>query len=157
PVQVNAQAQPGTYTFVLRGVAQIPYNKDPKAAQKPPVNVVQPSTAVTITVLPKVVATVAATVANPNLKAGAQAEVVVKVTRQFDYAGEFKVQLVLPPNLKGLAAADVVIPAGKDEAKLVFKVTADAVPGPRNDLIVRATAMVNGKVPTVQESPKFNV
>jgi hypothetical protein len=157
PVQVNAAAPPGTYTFVLRATAQVPYAKDPMAKQKPPVPIVQPSTAFTITVLPKTVATVAATVAAPNLKVGTQGEVVVKVTRQFDYAGEFKVQLVLPPNLKGITAADAVIPAGKGEVKIVLQVAADAAPGPRNDLIVRATAMVNGKVPTVQESPKFNV
>jgi hypothetical protein len=79
------------------------------------------------------------------------------VTRQHDYAGEFKVQLVLPPNLKGITAADAVIPAGKDEVKLVLQVAAEAAPGPRNELIVRATAMLNGNVSTVQESPKFNV
>jgi hypothetical protein len=157
PVQVNAAAPPGIYTLVLRATAQVPFAKDPTAKQKPPVNAVQPSAPFTITVLPKAVATVAATVANPNLKAGTQGEVVVKLTRQYDFAGEFKLQLVLPPNVKGLAALDVVIPAGKDEAKLVLTVPADAMPGPRNDLIVRATAMVNGTVPTVQESAKFNV
>jgi hypothetical protein len=157
PVQVNANAVPGTYTFVLRATAQVPYAKDPMAKQKPPVPIVQPSTAFAITVLPKAVAAVAASVPAPNLKAGAQGEVVVKVTRQFDYAGEFKVQLVLPPNLKGVGAADAVIPAGKDEVKMVLQVAADAAPGPRNELIVRATAMYNGNVPVVQDSAKFNV
>jgi hypothetical protein len=157
PVQVNANAVPGTYTFVLRATAQVPYAKDPMAKQKPPVIIVQPSTAFTITVLPKTVATVAAAVPMPNLKPGTQGEVVVKVTRQYDYAGEFKVQLVLPPNLKGVTAADAVIPAGKDEVKLVLQVAADAAPGPRNELLVRATAVLNGNVTTVQESPKFNV
>ena len=51
----------------------------------------------TLTVLPKTVATVTLATRRRTLKAGAQVEVVVKVTRQFDYAGEFKVQLVLPP------------------------------------------------------------
>ncbi len=157
PVQVNSAAPPGNYTIVLRATAQVPYAKDPMAKQKPPVNIVQSSTAFTITVLPKTVATVAATVTAPNLKVGTPGEVLVKVTRQFDFAGEFKVQLVLPPNLKGITAADVVIPVGKDEVKLVLQVAADAVLGPRNDLIVRATAMVSGNVPIVQESSKFNV
>jgi hypothetical protein len=156
PIQVSGTAQPGTYTVVLRATAQVPYAKDPMAKQKPAINIVQPSAPFTITVLPKTVATVAATVASPNLKPGTQGEVLVKVTRQFDYAGEFKVQLVLPPNLKGVAADDVVIPAGKNEAKLLLKVPADAAPGPRNGLIVRATAMLNGNVATVQET-KFNV
>jgi hypothetical protein len=156
PVQVSGTAAPGTYTVVLRATAQVPYAKDPMAKQKPPVNIVQPSAPVTITVLPKTVATVAATLPNPNLKAGTQGEVVVKVTRQFGYAGEFKVQLVLPPNVAGVAADDVVIPAGKDEAKLLLKAPADAAPGPRNGLTVRATALLNGSVPTVQET-KINV
>jgi hypothetical protein len=157
PVQVNANAAPGTYTLVLRATAQVPYAKDPMAKQKPPVNVVQPSVPFTITVLPKTVATVAASVPSPNLKAGAQAEVLVKLTRQHDYAGQFTVRLVLPPNLKGVAADDVVIPAGQDAGKLVLKVAADAAPGARNDLVVRATAMLNGNVATVQDSNKFNV
>jgi hypothetical protein len=156
PVQVNAGAPPGTYTIVLRATSQIPYAKDPMAKQKPPVNVVQPSAPLTITVLPKTVATVTATPTNPNVKAGTDGEVVVKVTRQYDYAGEFKVQLVAPATAQGLAAADAVIPAGKDEVKLVLKVPAALAPGARNDLVVRATAMVNGTVPTVQET-KFNV
>jgi len=157
PVVINAAAPPGSYTFVLRATSPIPYAKDPMAKAKPPVNVVQPSTPFTITVLPKTVATVAATVTNPNVKAGTDGEVVVRVTRQFEYAGEFKVQLVVPATVQGVTAADVVIPAGKDEAKLVLKVPAAAVPGARNDLLVRATAMVNGTVPTVQESAKFNL
>jgi hypothetical protein len=158
PVQVNATAPPGIYTFVLRATAaQVPYNKDPMAKQKQPLPlIVQPSTPFTITVLPKTLATVTAAPANPNPKVGMQVEVVVKVMRQFDFAGEFKVQLVLPATIKGVSAADVVIPAGKDEAKLVLAVAADAAPGPRNDLVVKATAMFNGNVPVVQET-KFNV
>lgn len=157
PVVINATAPPGTYNLVLRGTAQVPYNKEgPMAKQKPNVNIVQVSAPVTLTVLPKTVAQVALTVPNPNIKIGMQGEVLVRVTRQYDYAGEFKVQLVLPPNAKGIAAADVVIPAGKDEAKLVVKAAPDAPPGGRNELVVRATALVNGKVPTVQEA-KFNV
>jgi hypothetical protein len=114
--------------------------------------VVLPSTPVTLTVLPKIVATVTAAAPNPNIKAGTMGEVVVKVARMFDYAGDFKVQLVLPPNVQGVSAADVTIPAGADEVKLLLKAAADAAPGPRPDLVVRATAMVNGNVPTVQET-----
>jgi hypothetical protein len=159
PVQANPATLPGTYTLVLRAsVAQLPFNKDPAAKQKQPLpQVVQPSTPFTITVLPKTVATVTAAPSNPNPKVGTQAEVVVKVARQFDYDGPFKVQLVIPPALKGLAADEVTIPAGKDEAKLVLKVAADAVPGPYNDLLVRTTGTINGNVAVVQESPKFNV
>ena len=85
-----------------------------------------------------------------------QTEVVVKVARLYDFAGEFKVQVVIPAAVKGVSAAEVTIPAGQDEVKVIVKAAADAVPGNRADLIVRATAMVNGTVPTMQEA-KFNV
>lgn len=155
PVVVNANVAPGTYNLVLRGQAQIPFNKDvkgPKNAQL----VVLPATPVAITVLPKSVANVTLNPAGPTVKAGAQTEVVVKVARLFDYAGEFKVQVVLPAAAKGLSAAEVTIPAGKDEAKLVIKAAADAAPGPRPELLVRATALLDGKVPANHEV-KFSV
>jgi hypothetical protein len=152
-VQVAATTQPGTYTVVLKGTTQYPYNKDPKAPQKPPANVVMPSTPVTITVLPKTVATLALSAPNPTAKVGAATELVVKVTRQYGYDGEFKVQLVVPPNVQGVTAADVVIPAGQDEAKLMLAVPATAAPGNRAGLIVRATAMYNGTLPVVHDAP----
>jgi hypothetical protein len=156
PVVVNPNVAPGTYNLVFRGQTQLPFNKDPKAAQKPPIPVVLPSTAVALEVLPKAVATVTLAPPNPTVKAGAQAEVVVKVARQFNYDGEFKVQVVLPPAAKGLSAADMTIPPGQDEAKVVLKAAADAAPGARGDLVVRATALVGGKVPVVHEV-KFSV
>jgi hypothetical protein len=154
-VDAKAAALPGTYNLVLRSQTQFPYNKDPKAPQKPPVNVVLPANPVTLTVLPKNLATVAVTVPNANVKAGGEAEVVVKLTRLFDYTGEFKVELVLPPNLQGVSADAITIPMGKDEAKLILKAAADATPGARNDLVIRATAAISG-VSTTQEA-KFNV
>src|SRR5262249_1009375 len=86
PAVVHASLGPGTYHLVFRGQTQIPYNKDPTAPQKQPINVLQLSTPVALAVLPKAVATVTATVPNPNAKAGTDAEVVVKVQRMFDYA-----------------------------------------------------------------------
>jgi hypothetical protein len=156
PVVVNPAVPPGTYNLVLLAQSAIPFNKDPKAAQKPPINIAQVSAPVVITVLPKQVATL--TLANPSLtiKAGTQAEAVVKVSRMYEFAGEFKVQVVLPPAAKGITIDDVTIPAGKDEAKFIVKVAADVAPGNRPDLVVRATALVNGNVPTVHET-KLNV
>src|SRR5207302_1580874 len=82
-VVVAANTPPGTYTVVLKVQTQMPYNRDPKAPQKPPTNIVLPSTPVTITVLPKTVATVALAAPNVNAKVGMATELVVKVTRQF--------------------------------------------------------------------------
>jgi hypothetical protein len=155
PVVVNGNVLPGTYTVVLRTQSQIPFNKDPKAPQKPPTIVVLPSAPVTLTVLPKAVATLALSNAAPTVKAGGETELVLKVTRQFNYEGEFKVQLVLPPNVQGVEAAEVTIPAGQNEVKLVLKSPADAAAGNRADLIVRATATVNGTA--IVHDVKLNV
>src|SRR5207253_5740264 len=153
-VTVPPTVPPGTYTIVLRGTAPIPFNKDPKGP-KQPVNFVEYSSPVTLTVLPKNVATLA--LANPTatVKAGAQTEYVVKLTRQFNYEGEFKVEVVLPAAVKDVTVAAVTVPAGQNEAKLTIVVPADAPPGNRADLVVKATATVNG-TPVVQEA-KFSV
>jgi hypothetical protein len=146
---------PGTYNIVLRAQAQVPFNKDPMAKSRPNINVVLPSAPISLTVLPKQVGTLSVSNANPTVKAGTQAELVVKVNRMFDYAGEFKVQLVLPPNVQGVGADEVTIPAGKDEAKLVVKVPADAAPGNRPNLVVKLTATLAGK--TLAQESKINV
>jgi hypothetical protein len=156
PVVANANLAPGNYNLVLRGQAPIPFSKDVKTPKNQNTPVVLPSTPVALAVLPKSVATVTLNPPAPTVKAGAQAELVVKVARLFDYGGEFKVQVVLPPAAKGLSAADVTIPAGHDEAKVIVLAAADAAPGARADLVVRATALLNGKVPAVHEV-KFSV
>jgi hypothetical protein len=150
PVVINPAATPGTYTVVLRAQAQIPYNKDPKG-QKQPINVVLPATPVTFTVLPKQVATLSLGNGNPTVKAGDAVELVVRVARMYDYGGDFKVQVILPPPAQGLVLAEATIPAGKDETKVLLKVASDAAPGARPEMMVRATALLNGNVPTVHE------
>jgi hypothetical protein len=47
---VAGNVPPGSYTVVLRGDAQVPYSRDPKAASKPNVRVADPSTPLTLTV-----------------------------------------------------------------------------------------------------------
>jgi hypothetical protein len=145
-VVVNAGAAPGTYQIVFRCQGQVPFNRDPNAKQKPPINVMLPSAPLTLTVLPKQVGTLALAPPNPMVKVGGSTEVVVKVSRQYEFQGEFKVQLVLPANAKGISADPVTIAAGQNEVKLVLKAADDAVPGALNDLIIRAVATVNGNV-----------
>jgi hypothetical protein len=152
---VAPNAPPGTFTIVFRGTTQFPYAKDPMAKQKPNHSVNLPSLPVTISIVPKQLAAVALTPPNAQAKPGATVEVVVKLTRMYDYAGEFKVALVQPPNAKGIEAPEVTIPAGKDEAKLVLTIAGDAAVGNRGDLLVRATTKYNN-VDIVQEA-KFAV
>jgi hypothetical protein len=155
-VDVRPNAPPGTYTIVLRGFAQVPYNRDPKSKQKQNAIAMQPATPVTLTVLPRQVARLALSSTSPSVRTGKQTEIRVRVARMYDFAGEFKVRLILPPNAKGITADEIVIPAGKNEARLVLEADDDADPGTRSNLIVRATALVNGTVPTSQDV-KINV
>jgi len=52
-IDVQSNTRPAEYTLALLGQAQVPYNKDPKATQKPNTLVSQPSRPVTILVSPK--------------------------------------------------------------------------------------------------------
>jgi hypothetical protein len=156
-VDAKANLPHGTYTIVLRTTsAQMPYAKDPMAKQKPNINLVQPSNAVSITVWPKQVVTL--TVPNPNVtaKVGSHVEVPIKLARMNDYAGEFKVHVVAPPEVKGFAADEVTVPAGKDEANLVLRFAPEMAAGALANIVIRATAMQGGNLPTIQEA-KLNV
>lgn len=155
-VTTNTNIPPGKYNLVLRSFAPVPFNKDPNAKQKPNVNVVQSSAPIELTVLPKQVAQLAVDNANPTIKKGMQGVVTVRVTRQFDYAGEFKVKLVLPPGTQGVSATDGVIPPGQNEAKLTILIPPTANPGARPNLSVQAVAVVNGNV-TLTHEVKINV
>lgn len=52
-LNVAANVPPGEYTVVLRGDAQVPYNRDPTAATRPNVRVADPSTPMVVEVLRK--------------------------------------------------------------------------------------------------------
>jgi hypothetical protein len=137
--------QPGRYAIVFRGLALAPGMdaKNPKmAAAAPAVS----SSPVTVTIVPKSVAQVTLSNAQPTVKIGNKVELMVNVQRQFDYAGEFKVQLVLPPGTKGLSSEELTIPADKDSGKLVIAVDPDAMVGLRGNLTVRVTAQIDAKL-----------
>lgn len=155
-VTVGNDVPPGVYNVVFRGQTQVPYNKDSKSKQRPNIFIVQPSAPLTITVLPKSLAQLSLSSNSMSVKAGGQSEVVVRVQRRFNYDGAFTVKLELPKDVAGVAAAEVVIPPGQNEVKLLLKAPADAKPGNRDNLVVKATALFNGKTPTVHEA-KLNV
>jgi Bacterial pre-peptidase C-terminal domain len=52
-LEVKSTMGPGTFNLVLKGWAQVPFSKDPMAKQKPTILVVQPSTPLAVTILPK--------------------------------------------------------------------------------------------------------
>jgi hypothetical protein len=154
-VTVGNDVPPGTYNVVLRGQTQVQFNKDVKSKQKQNTFVVATSSPVSITVLPKALATLSVTNQNPSVKIGGETKVVVRVKRQFEYDGAFEVQLELPKGQQGVTADKVTIPAGKDEVELVLKAPTAATAGNRGGVVVRATALFN-KTPIVHET-KINV
>lgn len=154
-VTIGADVQPGTYNIVLRAQATAPYNRDPKAKAKPNTIIVQPSTPVTLTVLPKELAKLTLNPTSTTVKVGKEAEVTLQLRRLFHYDGPFTVQVELPKSVQGVEIADVTVPAGKDSAKLVVRVPAGTKPGNRSNLIVRATGTYLGK--TIKHEIKLNV
>ena len=153
-IEAKPASLPGTYTIVLRATTQVP-TTDPK--KKGGNLIVTTSTMpITVILLPLQVAKVTLDGPKGNLKQGVDSEVIVKVERLFDYAGELKVKLTLPMGAKGVTAAEVTIPGDKSEGKVILKVAADAPAGPIQNILLQTTALLEGKVPTVQET-KFNV
>jgi hypothetical protein len=151
---VKNTAWPGTYTLNLKGVAQVPFVKDPAAKQKGgPVPAEVISEPIQVIVVPTTLAKV--TVGNlPNntLKLGSTGELLVKVERQYGYAGEFKVKFTPPMGTTGVTAEEVTIPAGKDEARLVLKAAADAKPGSVANASITVVGVYNPKHTITQEA-----
>lgn len=156
PVSIDAKsnAVPGPYTIVLRGVSQVPFIKDPMAKGKGP-NVPAEAfgTPIPVLIIPNSVAKLTpGALAGNNLKIGTPGELVVKIERQYDYAGEIKVKFAAPMGASGITADEVTIPAGKDEAKLVVKAASGAKPGAVSNAIITATALYAGKYPITHEA-----
>ena len=153
-LDAKTNAFPGTYTVVLRGDAQIPFVREGGAKGKSgnvPVSVL--SSAIEVTIIPKEVAKVTVTPPpNNQLKADATTDIVVKVERLYDFAGEYKVTFV-PAKEVGTAvtAKDVTISAGKDEAKLSLVTAKDAKAGAVAGTIT-VTAMYAGKHAVTHEN-----
>src|SRR5262249_24862084 len=126
----------------------------PKAAQKPNVSVTETLPPIKLTVY-NTVADVSVNNANVTIKPGMDVELVVKVNRLHAYAGDFKVQLVLPQGFAGVTAPEVTIPANANEGKLVLKCPANAAPAANPNVIVRCVATID-KV-TLNQDGKFAV
>src|SRR5262249_35211717 len=147
----KGMASAGVFTVILRGVAG-PAN--PKAPPPKPGQLVvsQPSTPITLIIVPKQLAKLKTPANAGKLQPGKEIEIPVEVARLNDYDGPFKLELIVPPNVKGLRAAESEIKAGESGGKLVLRADQDAKIGAAPVLVVRAIAMFNGETPIVHES-----
>ena len=153
-LDVKATALPGTYSMVFRGDSQVPFIRDPmnKGAKT---NL--PASAFTdpveVTVIPTAVAKLTpAALPNNTLTIGTPGELAVKIERQYDFAGEYKVKFVPPMGVTGVTAPEVTVPAGKDEVKLVFTAAADAKPGAVTNGSIIVTAVYDKKYTITHEA-----
>lgn len=149
---VPAIVPPGTYNLVFRGFAPVPL---PNVKGKN-VNAVLCASPVTLTILPTKVANLTVDNANLTVKTGAAGMLAVRVARLYEYADAFKVELIVPPNVKAIRPVGATIAPGANEVKLQIQVPTGTPPGNVPNLVVRATAVVNGNVTLVHET-KINV
>lgn len=152
-IDVKTNAAPGIYSITLKGVAQVPYAKDPMAKQKPNIPAEAFANPIEVTVLPTTLAKlIVGNLPGNTLKLGKTGELTIKVDRQYDYAGEYTISLELPKGVSGVTAKEVTIPAGKNEVTLVLGTTNDAKPGAVSNAIVKITGKYDGKHPITQEA-----
>jgi len=115
------------------------------AAKPTTPNVFPPAAGIMVTVRPAP-GTLAVAVANGGaLKRGATVEAKVTLTRANGFTGPVTLSLPLPPNVAGLSAAPVVIPADKTEGTLVIQAAGDATMGQLANLVVRASMEFDGQ------------
>jgi hypothetical protein len=79
-----------------------------------------------------------------KLTKGGELPVKVQIQRNPAYQGEIKLTVDKLP--KGVTVAEVVVPADKNEADLVFKAAADAMPGAANEVVIQSVSPANGKI-----------
>lgn len=87
--------------------------------------------------------TMAAT-APPAVKQGAQVELPVKLTRLYNYADPVLIQAALPQGVAGIGIAQIQVPAGQVDGKLVVQAAANATPG-AHQLTLKAISTLNGQ------------
>ena len=144
PFFIGKTLAPGIYTFVLRGTGAYPFNKDPKAKEKPNINLIEPSNPITVLVRP---APVIMTVNNKGgaLKQGGLLEIEVNIERRNGCSGPIALSLVSGAELK-LSAVPVSAGAAQTQAKIVIQAAKDSPPGNAIPVVVRAAASIKGEV-----------
>lgn len=115
------------------------------------VNAFTPATTVVINVKLAPGTLAAAPAGGGALKRGGTVEVKVTLNRANGFAGPATLSLPLPPNVTGVTAPEVTIPADKNEGTLVIQAAADATMGALANMVVRASMEFNG--PSAIDAP----
>lgn len=143
---------PGVYTVVLRGQTA-PLGKAPPPKGPTGPNFVEVTPPLTITIVPKQLAKFVVE-KMPKLAPGKAGEVVVKIDRQFDFNGPFKIEVATAKGTFKVSAEDVK--EGQDELHIRLEPPGDTKSGTSLQFNLRATAIF-GDVPVVHEIKGISV
>lgn len=80
-----------------------------------------------------------------KLKRGGKIAVKVTLRRINGFTGPVRLSLPLPPGVQGLSAAEVTIPADKNDGVLTIQAAGNATTGQLANLVIRATTDFHGK------------
>ena len=80
-----------------------------------------------------------------NVKIGGKIEVKCEVKRQNGFAGPVTLTLPIPPNVVGVKAEPVAVPADQTAGVLVIEAAGDAPEAQLANMVVRATAVFDGE------------
>lgn len=116
-----------------------------RAARPQNININPTSTPIIIEVKPAPATLSASVPGGGNLKRGAKLDIKVTVKRTNGFKGPLTLSLPLPPDVKGLSASPVTIPADKTAGTLTVQAAGDATTGQLANMVVRATGEFDGK------------
>lgn len=148
---------PGTYTLHLSASGPVPFTKNADGKDKKDLAVVTPSTPVTVIVKPGPLVLGPQPPGNGVIKKGAALEIPVGVNRRNEFAGPVTLDLLLPPGVAGVTAAEVVVPADQSTGTLKVQAAADASEGNHPYVAVRARLTWNEQAIEVHQPIPLNV
>ena len=103
------------------------------------------TTPIVITVKPAPCTLTAAPADSGNIKIGAKIEVKCEVKRQNGFSGPVTLSLPIPPNVVGVKAEPIAIPADQSVGTLVVEAAADAPEAQLANMVVRASSQFEGE------------
>ena len=153
-IDVRQGAPPGYYTVNLRGDGKVNMISDAATKAKKEYTLLAFAAPFPVTVVPTSLGrfTVLQT---PPIKPGQSGTLIVRVERQFEFAGEYKVKLTFPEK-SGLSAKEGVIKSNANEVQIQVAVAGDAKPGTVRDVIVQTVAAFDANHSVTSET-KTNI
>ena len=148
---VAANTPPGTYNISFRGFAPIA----PPGDKVKPVNTILISTPIKLTGRSRS-RRCRWTMPTRRSRPGADGTIGSSRSLGNSTTPTRKIELVLPPNVKGVTGEPITIAAGQNEAKMILRIAKDTPPANLQNLTIRATAVINGNV-TLTHETKINV